>query len=109
MLRADEQIQKARRRGRVEAAGRFVGQEYLGFVGQGAGDGHPLSFAAREFGREPVLTATEIDLGQEFEGSSFALAGGPPVPNIGSSTLARAESWGSRLWNWKTRPTSFRR
>ena len=94
-----EQIQKASRRRRVEAAGGLVGQEDLGFVGQGACDRHSLSLATGELGWKALFTTTQIDLGKELEGPGRRWWADHLLPNIGSSTLDRTESWGRRLWS----------
>lgn len=53
-----EQIQKARRRRRVEAAGGLICEQDLGFVGQGPRDRDSLPLATRELGRS---TNREVD------------------------------------------------
>ena len=60
-LRGDllEQLHDAVGRHRVEIARGFVGQQYLRFVQQGAGDHQALLFAAREFERHLVALGAE--------------------------------------------------
>ena len=51
---ATEQPEEVLGRGRVETAGRLVGEQDLRLVGQRTGDRHSLTFAAGEFGREAL-------------------------------------------------------
>ena len=47
--------------GRVEVPGRLVGEEELGAIDEGAGDGDPLLLAPGQLGREVVAAAGEPD------------------------------------------------
>ncbi len=51
-----EAVEDEIRRGRVEVAGRLVGEQQARRVGDGAGDRHPLLLAAGKLAR-PVLGA----------------------------------------------------
>ena len=62
--------------GFVEVAGGFVGEEDGGVVGEGAGDGDALLFAAGEIGGAAVGFGFEADLGEQFLGADAALAAG---------------------------------
>jgi hypothetical protein len=52
--------------GGIEVAGRLVGQQQAGLVGQGAGDGDALLLAARHLGRLVVETFGQAQTGQQF-------------------------------------------
>ena len=52
----------------VEIAGRFVGQHELGFVGQGAGDGHALLLAGGELPRIMLEAVAQPDAFEQFYG-----------------------------------------
>ncbi len=53
------------RRG-VQVAGRLVGQQHQRIVGQGAGDGHPLTLSARELPGQMPGAVGQPDLLQQL-------------------------------------------
>ena len=63
---AEQQLDHAVARLFVEVARRLVGEEEAGPVDQGAGDGGPLAFAARQLGREVVAAFGETDALQQL-------------------------------------------
>jgi hypothetical protein len=65
----------------VEGGGRFVGEQDLGILGQGAGDGDALLLAARQDRWALVQTVGQPDLGQGFGGALLGLTGesGPEI------------------------------
>ena len=46
---------------RIEITGRFVREQDFRIVGQGAGNGNPLLFAAGQFGRAMLVTFRKAD------------------------------------------------
>ena len=105
LAQALEQVQEACSGRGVEAAVGSSASRIFGSLA-GPGDGYPLSFAPRQLrGQAASRPSRSTRPGADEPGPP---SGGPiDVPSIGSSTLSRADSWGSRLWNWKTRPTSL--
>lgn len=65
--------------GGVEGGGGFIGEEELGFVGDGAGDGDAEALAGAHLGGAVVGVVGEADLVEEVEGAwsafVFGLAG----------------------------------
>src|SRR6185437_7335798 len=55
--------------GRVQRAGRLVGKQQIGLLGQGAGYGHPLLLAARQFGRAQAHAVPQAHLVQRLHGA----------------------------------------
>ena len=60
----------------VQSAGRFVGQQDVRVVHQGAGDGHALHLTAGHFAGVLVQLVAQADLFQRFGGAAFALGTG---------------------------------
>src|SRR4051794_30305148 len=59
----------ALRRGFVEVAGRFVGKDEFGAVGEGAGDGDSLLFATRELAGAVGEALRQAERGEQFGGA----------------------------------------
>lgn len=57
----------------VEIAGRLVGEDDLGLVGEGARDGNPLLLSPTELGRQVVEALAETDEGEELTGTLFPI------------------------------------
>lgn len=64
-VQALDQLQQLQLVARVEVVGRFVEDQQLRLLGQGAGEDHPLLFSAREGGEGVVFKAQQAD---GFEG-----------------------------------------
>lgn len=62
--------------GGVERAGGFVGEDKLGLVDEGAGDGGAKFFAAGELPGEVVKSLAEADVFEEVAGTGFGFGGG---------------------------------
>jgi hypothetical protein len=75
---AAEQIHDLPGRGRVQVAGRLVGQQQLGAADQGAGDGHALLLPARELRRQVAHARGQAQVGQHLLDAPGPLAGGQP-------------------------------
>ena len=92
-----DQFQDAARVFAVEIAGRLVGQQDGGAVGEAAGDGHALAFAAGELGGEMVetmLRARRTSAGSTAR--SLRSARGSVPSNMGICTFSSAVKVGSR-------------
>ena len=57
----------------VEIAGWFIGQEQRRPIGQAAGDGDALAFAAGKFGGEMIESMLEADQLQQFDSALASL------------------------------------
>ena len=68
-----EEIDDAGAGGEVEVAGGLVGEEDGGVVGEGAGDGDALAFAAGELDGAVLEALAETDGAEEFFGPAAAL------------------------------------
>ena len=89
--------------GRVEVAGRLVGQDDRRIVGERARERDPLLLPAGQLGRVVMGAPGEADL---FEQSLRARcrASRRPMISIGTDTFSTAVSDGIRWKNWKTKP-----
>ena len=58
-------------RGDVQVAGWFVGEQDGGFVGEGAGDGDALLFAAGELAGEVICAGGKAERAEEVHGAFF--------------------------------------
>ena len=65
--------------GGIEVAGGFVGEDELGTVDEGAGDGDALLFAAGELGGEGVGAVGDADAVEEGGDAGGAFGGGDAV------------------------------
>ena len=95
----------------VEIAGRLVGEDQHGIVGERPRDGDALGLTAGELLRQLVLVSGEPEIGR---GASPPFRGwrsreSLPSRRMGSITFSSAVNSGSRKWNWKTKPISARR
>ena len=85
----------------VEVAGRLVGQQDLGVVGERADDRDALLLAAREPRRAVPRRSAEADPVEQLRRlAARAAARGTPAIICGSMTFSSAENSGSRWWNW---------
>ena len=94
--------------GRVEVAGRLVGDQQGGLVHERAGERRPLHLAARHScgSGQPMPDA---DAGRQRRRAAFRLGRGMPPSRQGSAMLSPSVSVGSRLKNWNTKPMRSRR
>ena len=72
------------RRARVEVAGGLVGEQQLGRIGKGAGDGDPLLFAARELAGGVAGAIAQVQPSQQLDGSGAGVVAnerGDDVPD----------------------------
>jgi hypothetical protein len=65
-VQLDEKPQQAQRHGRIDIAGRLVGQQHVGAVDHGAGDGQALLLAARQGGGQGVHAVAQAHPLQQF-------------------------------------------
>ena len=93
---------------RVEVAGRLVGEQHRRLADQRAGDGDALLLAAGELRRTVVETVGEAD-GVDELSSKNSRSGLRPAIVSGSRMFSSAVSIGSRLNDWKMKPTLSRR
>ena len=86
---------------RIEVAGRLVGQQQPGRVGERAGDRRALLLAARELRRPVIEPLAEPQHAEQLAGP---LLGRRAAARRGSSaactTFSSAENSGSSWWNW---------
>ena len=75
---APQEAEDLRTRAGVEVARRLVGEDHLGIVGQGAGDGHTLHLTAGKLRRTVVQTPAEPDLFGQLFGPLGAAGRVPP-------------------------------
>ena len=106
--RLAQQPQHVLARLRVEVAGRLVGEDDGRFGDQGAGDGDALLLAAGELGG-PVGAAVARGRRCRISWSTQAWSGLRPAIESGSTRFSSAVRTGSRLKNWKTKPSLSRR
>jgi hypothetical protein len=66
-----EDVEDALGIGGIEVAGGFIGEEEAGFIGQGAGDGNALLFAAGEVVGAAMELVAEADEFEELAGAIF--------------------------------------
>ena len=105
-----QQSQDLLARAGVEVAGRLVAQQDRWVDRQRARNRHALALSAREFlgqmvgarGPRPTVPSSSCARARAF-------ARGQPRRCNGSATFSRADSVGSRLKNWKTKPILSRR
>ncbi len=95
----------------VELAGRLVGDEEGGAVGEGPGDGDPLLPAAGEFTGPLCGVVGEADEGQQQFDALLALArvARRSRSRSGTPTFSAAVRIGKKPEDWKTKPTRSRR
>ena len=67
---------------RVEVAGRLVGQQHPGAVGDRAGDGDSLLFAAGQFRRAMALALSETEIGEQFARAGRGLSAREPRDHL---------------------------
>ena len=102
-----EQLEDLAARLRVEVAGRLVGEDHRRARDERSRDRDPLLLAARELGGPVVKPVAQPDrpIRSWYQsGSGFS-----PAIESGSRMFSSAESIGSRLKNWKTKPMCSRR
>ena len=75
---------------RVELAGRLVGQQHGGLVGQRDRDGHALLLAAGQLGRAVLRAVGQARPGPAAPAARRGRARGTPSRSIGSSTFSWA-------------------
>ena len=96
---------------RVQVAGRLVGQDDAGAVGEGAGDGDALALAAGELCRQlaGVIAQRPSRPAGPAPAAQLRLRRVAAASAWGSSTLPSTVNSGSRKWNWNTKPSVDRR
>ena len=88
---------------RVELAGRLVGEDQDRPLHQGAGDRHPLLFAAGKLVRAVVEPLAQADLRQQID-RPLPLLGRHPRGRNGTSTFSSAVRLLIKLNDWKMKP-----
>lgn len=73
-VQAEDEVDHGLCGGAIEVAGRFVAEEDLGAIDEGAGEGHALLFAAGKLDRIMVAPLPQPDPLQERAGFTFAAA-----------------------------------
>ena len=106
--RLAQQAQDVGARLRVEVAGRLVGEDDGRFGDQGAGDGDALLLAAGELGGPVGAAVLEADRADQLV-DPLRRSGLRPAIESGSTRFSSAVRTGSRLKNWKTKPSLSRR
>ena len=89
----------------VEGPGRLVAEQQLRVLGQGPGDRHPLLLAAGELRGEVVGPSAEADQPEALVDVDRVAR---PI-SAATCTFSLAVRVGTRLKNWKTKPTASRR
>ncbi|MCY1347549.1 hypothetical protein D9M69_336600 [compost metagenome] len=74
LVEFEEQVADALAGLAVEVAGGLVGEQHVGFGGKGAGDGHPLLFAAGQLARRMAEARAEADPLQQAGGTLAGIA-----------------------------------
>ena len=74
-----------------------------------AGDRNALLLAARDLLGEPLRAVHDVELREQLEAAATRVARGTPFNASGSSTFSATVKVGTRLKNWKTKPSDVRR
>ena len=94
---------------RVEVAGRLVGEQHVGAVGQRPGDRHALLLAAGELRRQVAQAVAEADPLEQLARPGAALGRREARRRERRLHVPSAVSVGMRLNCWKTNPMRSRR